>query len=84
MTRSKGLRAGNGRFQAKELAKTRESFASLAKELLISWFRVRVPGGSLKFKFPEFFVLTSIRDKELEDRAKNSPRSRQRSAREAV
>jgi hypothetical protein len=32
VTRSKGLRGRIGRIQAKELAKTRESFASFAKE----------------------------------------------------
>jgi hypothetical protein len=55
-----------------------------SNNLSISWFRVRVRGGSLKFKFIEFFVLTSNRDKELAAKAKNSERSRQRTGREAV
>jgi hypothetical protein len=48
--RSKGLYSGNGRFQTKELPKTHESFASFAKELLISRFSVRVRGGSPQFQ----------------------------------
>ena len=46
VTRSKGLRGRNGRFQAKELTKTRKSFALLRKGLSRFW--VRVPGAHLK------------------------------------
>ena len=84
MTRSKGLHVGPGGSRPKNLAKTGKSFASQDNYLLISWFRVRVPGGSLKFKFIEFFVLTSNRDKELAAKAKNSAMSRQRTGRAAI
>jgi hypothetical protein len=40
LTRSKGLRTRNGRFQAKELSKSGEFFASLARELLITWLKL--------------------------------------------